>query len=257
MYGAIALMAAQFPPLENAREDGLLCAGGDLRPERLLAAYCCGIFPWYSAGLPILWWSPDPRCIMPLSEFHLPKRSLRTLRHHTFTLTHNGNFGGVIRACAAPRKNSADTWLLKEMIAAYERLHKLGYAHSIETWDQDNRLVGGLYGVALGQAFFGESMFHVMPEASRAALSGLVSLLRLRGAILLDCQQATPHIMRMGGKLVPRSTFLKILHSALHPHQPCKNGLAPERDNTTSDQWTALEAWGCRYSWSPAGWSKS
>lgn len=237
-------MAEQFPPLENARKDGLLCAGGDLRPERLLAAYSKGIFPWYSAGLPILWWSPDPRCILPLEMFHLPKRSVRTLRHHPFHLTHNTVFSQVIRACAAPRKGSDSTWILPEIVEAYEQLHSLGYAHSIEVWNT-GKLVGGLYGVALGRAFFGESMFHIEAEASRAALAALVDLLRLRGVLLLDCQQATSHIMHMGGVLLPRTLFQKKLQEALRFSQG--------QDNRGME-W---EPWGCHYVWSSSGWSKS
>ncbi|WP_297670813.1 leucyl/phenylalanyl-tRNA--protein transferase [uncultured Desulfovibrio sp.] len=255
MYGAIALMAEQFPPVENTREDGLLCVGGDLRPERLLAAYSKGIFPWYSAGMPILWWSPDPRCVLPLEAFHLPARSARRLRNHPFRLTHNAAFARVIRACAAPRKGSDGTWLLAEMIVAYERLHALGYAHSVEAWDGEGNLAGGLYGVALGRAFFGESMFHVAPEASRAALAGLVELLRLRGATLLDCQQKTPHIMRMGGELLPRPLFLERLRAALRPPAPAGEGRAgPGGVEGPALPW---EPWGCRYVRSSAGWSRS
>ncbi|WP_022655111.1 leucyl/phenylalanyl-tRNA--protein transferase [uncultured Desulfovibrio sp.] len=214
MRGVFAELAAQFPPPKAARADGLLCAGGDLRPERLLAAYSRGIFPWYEEGLPILWWSPDPRCVLPLESFRLPSRSARALRRHSFDLTLDAAFGLVIRACAGPRTAGNGTWLTPEMIAAYERLHALGYAHSVEAW-RDGSLAGGLYGVALGRAFFGESMFHRASEASRAALAGLVALLRLRGAELLDCQQQTPHIMRMGGVMLPRASFLDRLARAL------------------------------------------
>lgn len=211
---AFAALAAQFPPPEAARSDGLLCVGGNLRPERLLAAYSRGIFPWYEEGLPILWWAPDPRCVLPLENFRLPRRSARTLRRQPFELTLDAAFGRVIRSCAAPRKSGKGTWLTAEMIAAYEKLHLLGYAHSVEAW-RDGELAGGLYGVGLGRAFFGESMFHVLPEASRAALAGLVRLLRLRKAVLLDCQQETPHIMKMGGVMLPRPLFLQRLTAAL------------------------------------------
>lgn len=215
-HGMFAALAAQFPPPGAARADGLLCAGGDLRPERLLAAYSRGIFPWYEEGLPILWWSPDPRCVLQPESFHLPSRSARALRRRPFELTLDAAFSQVIRACAGPRATGSGTWLTPEMIAAYERLHALGYAHSVEAW-QDGSLAGGLYGVALGRAFFGESMFHRVSEASRAALAGLVALLRLRGAELLDCQQQTPHIMRMGGVMLPRASFLERLARALAP----------------------------------------
>lgn len=245
MSRALENQAGQFPPPETARADGLLCAGGDLRPERLLAAYSQGIFPWYEAGLPILWWTPDPRCVLPLSSFRLPRRSARLLRLHPFELTLDAAFGEVIRACAGPRSTGCGTWLSPEMIAAYERLHAWGFAHSVEAW-RDGRLVGGLYGVSLGRAFFGESMFHVQAEASRAALAGLVALLRLRGATLLDCQQETPHIMRMGGVLLPRAAFLAQLALALNdpqtpgsgafPGQPWETGYAY---SVTNGSWTA------------------
>lgn len=247
LFGAIAVYAAQFPPLERTTAEGLLCAGGDLRPARLLAAYSLGIFPWYSVGLPILWWSPDPRCVLPLPAFHLPSRSARALRHRPFSLTHNAAFGRVIRACAAPRAGADGSWLVDDMIAAYERLHFLGYAHSIEAWDGEGRLAGGLYGVALGRAFFGESMFHRVSEASRAALAGLVALLRLRGATLLDCQQATPHMLRMGATLVPRQSFMEQLREALRLPGAGSGQDAP----------LPWEPWGLRYSWSPTGWAKS
>lgn len=221
MSEAFQNLAAQFPPPEAARADGLLCAGGDLRPERLLAAYSRGIFPWYEEGLPILWWTPNPRCVLPLSGFRLPRRSARALRLHPFELTLDAAFNAVIRACAGPRGAGRGTWLGPEMIAAYEKLHILGFAHSVEAW-RDGRLVGGLYGVGLGRAFFGESMFHAQAEASRAALAGLVALLRLRGATLLDCQQETPHIMRMGGQLLPRAAFLTQLAQALSDPQTCE-----------------------------------
>lgn len=216
MLSAYRVLAAQFPPLDMARKDGLLCAGGDLSPARLLAAYSLGIFPWYEQGLPVLWWSPDPRCILPLESFRLPGRSRRALRQKAFTITLDAAFGRVIRACAAPRKKSSGTWIIPEVIRAYSRLFDLGYAHSVEVWDGEN-LAGGLYGVALGKAFFGESMFHGVPEASRAALAALVSLLKFRGVTLLDCQQETPHIMQMGGCMIPRPRFLTLLQEALEP----------------------------------------
>lgn len=206
--------AEQFPPLVLADSEGLLCGGGDLRPERLLAAYSLGIFPWYSDATPILWWSPPERCILPLDKFHLPGRSVRHLRKLAYDLSCDKAFDQVIRACAQPRDDDGGTWITGEMIEAYERLHQLGYAHSIETWD-NGQLVGGLYGVGLGNAFFGESMFHTRDEASRAALAGLVMLLRQRGVVLLDCQQESQHIMRMGGEMVSRTEFLRLLKKAL------------------------------------------
>ena len=252
MIGAFTALASQFPPPESAREDGLLCMGGDLRPERLIAAYSRGIFPWYSQGVPILWWSPDPRCVMPLEGFRLPPRSARKLRLHPFELTHNAAFGRVIRACATPRDKEGGTWIIDDMMRAYEDLHALGYAHSIEAW-HDGELVGGLYGVALGRAFFGESMFHTMSEASRAALAGLVALLRQRGATLLDCQQETPHIMRMGGVMLPREEFQAELKRALAPQTQtgAAHGCAtPEMaGNNVPFPWLP---WGLVYSYSPS-----
>ena len=236
---AYAAFAAQFPPLDVTRADGLLCAGGDLCPERLLAAYSLGIFPWYEEGLPILWWSPNPRCILPLNDFRLPRRSARKIRQTPFAITLDTAFDRVIRACAAPRKASTSTWIIPEMIAAYNRLFALGYAHSIEVWLGAD-LVGGLYGIAFGRAFFGESMFHIEAEASRAALHALVSLLLLRKVTLLDCQQETPHIMRMGGCTVPRNTFLALLHAALEP--------LPEAEG--NDAVFPWPGWGVTYAYS-------
>lgn len=208
--------STQFPSLDCVQDDGLLCAGGDLRPERLFAAYSMGIFPWYSEGEPILWWSPSPRCVLSLDAFHLAKRTLRVLRKQSFDLTCNQAFGHVIRDCA--RLRSEGTWITNDMIYAYEEMHRQGYATSIEVWQQ-NRLVGGLYGIYIGRAFFGESMFHTCSEASRAALLGLVTLLRQRGAILLDCQQETAHMSRMGATMFSRSEFLELLQNAVCPDE--------------------------------------
>ena len=151
MRKQIALYAAQFPTPGCCTAEGILCAGGDLLPARLLAAYSRGIFPWYGEDTPLLWWCPDPRCVLPLEDFHLPRRSARALRNRPFELRMDTAFSRVIRACAAPRRDSEGTWILPEMIAAYERLHALGYAHSVEAW-RDGELLGGLYGVALGRA---------------------------------------------------------------------------------------------------------
>lgn len=219
MRKQIALYAAQFPSPGCCTAEGILCAGGDLLPARLLAAYSRGIFPWYGEDMPLLWWCPDPRCVLPPDAFHLPRRSARALRNHPFELRMDTAFSRVIRACAAPRRDSEGTWILPEMIAAYERLHALGYAHSVEAW-RDGELLGGLYGVALGRAFFGESMFHLCPEASRAALAGLVAFLRERDFLLLDCQQATPHMLAMGAREIPRKEFLALLRQAVPVPDP-------------------------------------
>ncbi len=244
MLAMFSRLAARFPDPANAPADAPLCMGGDLGPVRLLAAYSLGIFPWYGPGLPLLWWSPDPRCVLPLEDFHLPRRSARTMRASPFTLTLDAAFGRVISACAAPRSGPEPpgTWITPEMLTAYERLHSYGYAHSVEAW-RDGRLVGGLYGVALGRAFFGESMFHTEPEASRAALAGLVALLRRRGATLLDCQQATPHMVRMGAKLLPRNEFLRQLSAAL----ASENGAPAPPQDDSEPRFCPWEPWRERY----------
>lgn len=208
--------AARFPDPELAQPDGLLALGGDLRPLTLLCAYSRGIFPWYSEDLPILWHAPNPRCVLFPAEFHLPRRSARKLASKPFGITFNKAFGEVIRACAAPRPGQdGGGWLLPEMIGAYERLHALGYAVSVEAWSGDGGLAGGLYGLALGKVFFGESMFHLRDEAGRAALAALVAELERRGFLLLDCQQESPHMLRMGARPIPRREFTKILDRAL------------------------------------------
>lgn len=217
MLEAFFLLASLFPDPATGPAQSPLCMGGDLGPQRLLAAYSRGIFPSYLHE-PILWWSPDPRCILPLEHFQLSRKSVRRLQASGFTLTLDAAFGTVIRACAAPRlrQENWDTWIIPDVIAAYEHLYALGYVHSIETWHGEN-LVGGLYGVALGRAFFGESMFHLATDASRAALAGLIGLLKRRGVLLLDCQQVSPHMVRMGAQGVPRKDFLRLLASALFP----------------------------------------
>lgn len=244
MAALFEALAAQFPRSDEAREDGLLCVGGDLQPARLLAAYSQGIFPWYDEGAPILWWTPDPRCVLPLNAFQLPRRSKRALRSRPFSLSLDTAFSEVLALCAAPRAGAAGTWITPEMRAAYEQLHALGYAHSIEA-RRDGELLGGLYGVALGRAFFGESMFHLAPEASRAALAGLVDLLRVRNVTLLDCQQETAHIMGMGGQLLSRVDFLEQLRTAL---------VLPEH---AYDQLRAKDAFFCPWEPWPTGYVHS
>ena len=198
-----------FPPPEHAlREpDGLLAVGGDLSPQRLLAAYRRGIFPWFGAGDPILWWSPDPRCVFRTDALHVPQRLIRSLRRGSWTLSIDTAFERVIGACAASRADSAGTWITPAMHAAYRLLHELGHAHSFEVWD-DTRLVGGLYGVATGDLFAGESMFSAASGGSRAALLCAVRLLDRWGWPLLDAQVANPHLLRMGAIELPRHEFL-------------------------------------------------
>jgi len=203
-----------FPDPGDAEPDGLLAVGGDLSVHRLLSAYCIGVFPWYQDDSPLLWWAPDPRCILLPEQFHLPRSLARTLKRGVFTFSFDRAFSDVISACAGPRGDSDGTWLLPEMIEAYTNLHKLGLAHSVETW-QDGEMVGGLYGVSLGSAFFGESMFFHRPDASKAAFAHLVIALRREGFTLIDCQQVTHNLLRFGAKPVSRDEFMDLLDRAL------------------------------------------
>ncbi len=204
-----------FPPPQAAGPDGLLAVGGDLEPERLLLAYSQGIFPWYDESLPILWHSPDPRMILLPRELHVSRSLARTLRRRTFALTLDAAFARVIQGCAeTPRRGGEGTWITREMRAAYERLHALGFAHSAEAWCE-GELAGGVYGVALGGCFFGESMFARRPDASKAALAILVRQLERWGFELFDCQLPTSHLARLGAREWPRSRFLRHLRRAL------------------------------------------
>lgn len=198
-----------FPPVDRAlREpDGLLAAGGDLSPARLLAAYQRGIFPWYSAGQPILWWCPDPRAVLLPGNFKTSRSLAKTIRNRGFETRIDTAFKDVIRACGSSAVRPGGTWLSVEMRAAYTQLHTLGFAHSCETW-LAGKLVGGLYGVALGQVFFGESMFSLERDASKVALARLCSELLARGFHMIDCQMATPHLMSLGAQLLPRPQFI-------------------------------------------------
>jgi leucyl/phenylalanyl-tRNA---protein transferase len=198
-----------FPWL--ADEWGLVARGGNLSPERLLKAYRRGIFPWYSDGDPILWWSPDPRAIFELDGFHVPRRLQRTLRSGRFEVTVNRDFSGVIRGCADREEG---TWITPEMIAAYEQLHRLGHCHSVEVWHGD-MLAGGLYGVAIGGFFAGESMFTRVRDASKVALAHLVDRLRRRGFQLFDIQFVTEHTVTLGAVEIPRKQYLTRLGKAL------------------------------------------
>ena len=211
-----------FPHLEQHDEDpdGLVAAGGDLSTARLIAAYRRGIFPWYEEGQPILWWSPDPRCVIYPSMIHIPRRLARTLRRRPFELTVNRAFEGVIDACAAPRRYTDATWITGDMRAAYVRLHGQGYAHSVEAWEKQ-KLVGGIYGVVLGRVFFGESMFSAARDASKVVLVSLAQTLDQAGFYCIDCQLPSPHLFTLGAKLLPRPRFLR----ALQEH--CPEGLEP------------------------------
>jgi leucyl/phenylalanyl-tRNA---protein transferase len=201
-----------FPPVDRAlREpDGLLAAGGDLSPQRLLAAYRRGIFPWYSRGQPILWWCPDPRAVLFPARMKVSRSLGKTIRNSGFVTHVDTSFRDVIRACGSSELRPGGTWLSAEMRAAYVKLHRLGYAHSVETW-LDGQLVGGLYGVALGRVFFGESMFSIERDASKVALHRLCAELTARSIEVIDCQMATPHLMSLGAELVPRAEFIELL----------------------------------------------
>lgn len=210
-----------FPPPWLA-EDGLLAVGGDLSIDRLLLAYRNGIFPWYSEGEPVLWWSPEPRAVLAPREVHVSRRLARTIRKGAFHFSCDTAFDEVIRACAAvPRRHEKGTWITTEMIAAYIRLHKAGYAHSFETWQED-KLAGGLYGVSLGACFYGESMFSLVPDASKAALATGARQFERWGISLIDCQVANDHMLSMGTHEIPRKRFLRLL-AECHRH-PTRHG---------------------------------
>jgi leucyl/phenylalanyl-tRNA--protein transferase len=189
---------------------GLLAAGGDLSPTRLLAAYERGVFPWYSAQQPILWWSPDPRMVLFPGEFKCSRSLSKTVRHGPFTTRVDQAFGATIRGCAAPRRSGPETWLNAEMIESYDRLYELGFGHSVETYRGDS-LAGGLYGIQLGQVFFGESMFSLERDASKVALARLVDECRTRDIKLIDCQVASAHLASFGAREVSRSEFARLL----------------------------------------------
>lgn len=204
-----------FPPPALAREDGLLAVGGDLSVPRLLLAYQNGIFPWYSAGDPILWWSPDPRLVLIPEEFHLAKRLARTIRQQVFGITFDTDFERVIRACGQTRrKEGGGTWLDEAMILAYCQLHAQGYAHSVEC-RQGGELVGGLYGVSLGAVFFGESMFSRVRDSAKVALAALVERLKGWDFELIDCQVGTGHLQRLGAREISGAEFSTRLAKAV------------------------------------------
>ena len=200
-----------FPDQRWATEEGLLAVGGDLSPERLVLAYSLGIFPWYGEDEPILWWSPDPRCVLIPKNVYLSRRLQRIIKQGRFCLTFNRDFQQVVRACADVRVSQGEeTWLIAEMQKAYQRLHELGFAHSVEAWC-DDELVGGLYGVALGKFFFGESMFHKQANASKVILAQLSRYLAKENFVLLDCQVPNPHLISMGACHITRDDFLERL----------------------------------------------
>ncbi|NUM56805.1 MAG: leucyl/phenylalanyl-tRNA--protein transferase [Candidatus Hydrogenedentes bacterium] len=204
-----------FPPPSLSMPDGLLAVGGDLSVNRLLLAYRSGIFPWYSEGDPILWWSPDPRMLLFPEEFHLSRRLERTIKQAVFDVRMDTVFDRVIAACAmAPRQKGNGTWITRQMRDAYCRLHREGYAHSVETW-RDGKLVGGLYGVSVGACFIGESMFSLEPNTSKIAMAALVRQALHWKFPFIDCQLHTPHLASLGAREVPRSDYLLRLGRAI------------------------------------------
>ncbi len=204
-----------FPPPELASREGVLAIGGDLSPERLLQAYRMGIFPWYSRGEPILWWSPDPRFVLFPQELKVSRSMRQFLKKDVLHITFDRHFRGVMEECRKPRKDDQGTWIHDGIMEAYEKLHALGYAHSVEAW-MDGELAGGLYGVSLGRCFFGESMFTKVSNASKAALITLTRKLQSLGFTLIDCQVYTDHLQSLGARMITRSQFLKILEGALN-----------------------------------------
>lgn len=208
-----------FPPLQKAlrQPNGLLAMGGDLSSQRLIAAYRHGCFPWYSEGQPLMWWSPDPRTVVFPSQLHIPRSLKKTIKRNTFQVTYDQAFARVLSACAEPRSTDSGTWITPAMQAAYCELHKLGYAHSVEVWHQQ-QLVGGLYGIAIGQLFFGESMFARMDDASKVGFVSLVQDLKTAGFVLIDCQMHTEHLARFGAQDISRNEFANYL--AQHLDKP-------------------------------------
>lgn len=215
-----------FPPPQEAliEPNGLLAAGGDLSPERLLAAYARGIFPWYETGQPILWWSPDPRAVLYPAGLHVSRRLARALRRSTLELSADTAFEAVLDGCAGPRRYTDGTWITAEMRQAYTRLHRLGWAHSFEAWD-DGNLAAGMYGVALGRVFFGESMFTRIDNASKIVFVKAVEYLKARGFELIDCQVCSQHLESLGATTLPRADFLTQLHKLC-------------RERNTPSRWT-------------------
>lgn len=203
-----------FPSLARASDDGLLATGGDLSPARLQCAYSLGIFPWFEEGQPIMWWSPDPRCVLYPAQFKTSRSLKKAIRQAQYRASFDQAFESVITECAAPRNEQRGTWITPEMHAAYCRLHEMGCAHSVEVW-QGNDLVGGLYGVALGRVFYGESMFSRMSDASKFALKYLSEALVAKSYHLIDCQLESAHLLSLGAQLISRAEFIGQMNKAL------------------------------------------
>jgi len=204
----------RFPDVSLALEepDGLLAIGGSLSPERLISAYRQGIFPWYNEDQPILWWSPDPRAVLFPEKLHIARSLRKTLRKNEFTLSLDQAFEAVMGACSEPRRKQSGTWISEEMKTAYCNMHKLGMAHSVECW-QGKELVGGLYGLAFGRVFFGESMFSRVTDASKIAFASFVNQLQKWGFMLIDCQVQSQHMSSLGAELIPREQFVHLLET--------------------------------------------
>ena len=204
-----------FPEVSAAltAPDGLLAAGGDLTPDRLLYAYHRGVFPWFDSGQPILWWSPAPRCVMLPQSFHIARRLRRSIQNSPMAFSFNQAFSAIVKACAADRIGQNGTWITDEMIEAYSTLHDQGWAHSVEIW-KDDEIVGGLYGLAIGKAYFGESMFSQVSNASKIAMWSLCQLLVHHQFEIIDCQVVSPHLMSLGATLMPRLAFVALLERA-------------------------------------------
>lgn len=227
--------ADPFPPVERAlaHPNGLLAAGGDLSVGRLLEAYRQGIFPWFGEGEPILWWSPDPRMVLVPGEIKVSRSLAKTLRNRPYEVRLDTAFREVMLGCAAPREHQSGTWITPEILAAYCALHDAGWAHSVETWI-DGALAGGLYGVAVGRMFFGESMFARARDASKIALVHLAALLGAHGFGLIDCQMATAHLASLGARQVPRETFQRRVHELVNYPSPPGCWRTDARDNAAT-----------------------
>lgn len=203
-----------FPSATSANEEGIVCFGGNLKPQTLLSAYRSGIFPWFSQGDPILWWSPTPRCIMLPSEFIIRKSLAKRIRNGGFEIRFDYDFKATIQGCReVNNRDKIGTWISPEMIKAYVKLHEMGYAHSIECYI-DDELVGGLYGLSLGSAFFGESMFSKVSDASKVAYSALAEFAKQKGFIFIDCQVPNDHLLSLGAICVTRELFLEMLEDS-------------------------------------------
>jgi leucyl/phenylalanyl-tRNA---protein transferase len=210
-----------FPPVELASKSGLLAVGGDLSPDRLILSYQKGIFPWYSEGEPILWWSPDPRFVLFPEEIYISRSMRQVLKKGIFRITYDQSFREVIENCRQSRREKNGSWITEDMLHAYCRLYELGFAHSVEAW-MEGELAGGLYGVSFGRCFFGESMFTRMSNASKTALLNLVSAIRELGFAVVDCQVYTDHLLSLGARMISRKEYLDIL--AANVFQPTLRG---------------------------------